>query len=236
MKFRTCPEFSRRYETLVKEDLDCSCAELVFGQTTGQLHPNISEPVTPPHQFLEKLKGYFDFVKPQQTTNHSNITIFVDKNLADCSHVWLRCEKKSHSLQPRYSGPYRVLQRNDKNFTLDVKDSKKVVSIDCVKPVFFPDNENPFSIAESLVDSNQNCRNWHGRCIKMPLKYKDFLLGLFIFVTFLWVPTRFCNVCLSLRHILLSIFTFDVSLTDFFLRAFVNENHFLYFLHHYKNI
>ena len=89
MKFRTCPEFSRRYETLVKEDLDCSCAELVFGQTTGQLHHNISEPVTPPHQFLEKLKGYFDFVKPQQTTNHSNITIFVDKNLADCSHVWL---------------------------------------------------------------------------------------------------------------------------------------------------
>ena len=88
----------------------------------GQFHPNISEPVTSPHQFLEKLKGYFDYVKPQQTSNHSNIRTFVDKNLADCSHVatmqceklWIRCEKKSHSLQRCYSGPYHILQRDDK--------------------------------------------------------------------------------------------------------------------------
>ena len=104
----------------VKEDLDCSTAELVFGQTMklpGQFHPDISEPVTPPHQYLEKLQGCFDLIKPQQTSNHSNITTFVDKNLADCSHVWLRCEKKYYSLQPCYSGLYRVLQRRDKNFT-----------------------------------------------------------------------------------------------------------------------
>ena len=52
-----------------------------------QFHPNISKPVTPPHQFLEKRKGYFDLLKPQQTSNHFNITTFVDKNLEDCSHV-----------------------------------------------------------------------------------------------------------------------------------------------------
>ena len=66
---------------------------------SGQFHPDVSEPVIPPHQFLEKLKGYFDLVKPQETSNHSYITTFVDKNLADCIHVWLRCEKKFHSLQ-----------------------------------------------------------------------------------------------------------------------------------------
>ena len=150
----TLPLVLLHIRNTVKEDLDCSSAELVFGQTMklpGQFHPNISEPVTPPHQFLEKLKGYFDFVKPQQTSNHSQITTFVDKNLADCSHVWLRCEKKSHSLQPRYSGPYRVLQRDDKNFTLDVKDSRKVVSIDRVKPVFLPESENS-SVAEPVPD------------------------------------------------------------------------------------
>ena len=91
--------------------------------------------------------------------------------------MWLRCEKKSHSLQSRYSGPYRVLQRDDKNFNLDVKDSRKVVLIDHVKPVFLPDNENPSSIAESVPDFNQNLKNRHGYCIKMPSKYKDFLLG-----------------------------------------------------------
>ena len=50
----------------VKEDLDCSAAELVFGKTMkllGQFHPNISKPVTPPHQYLKKLKSYFDLAK-----------------------------------------------------------------------------------------------------------------------------------------------------------------------------
>ena len=49
-------------QNTVKDDFDCSAAELVFGQTMklpGQFHPNISEPVTPPHQFLEKLKRLF---------------------------------------------------------------------------------------------------------------------------------------------------------------------------------
>ena len=125
------PLVSLHIRNTVKEDLDCSAAELVFGQTIkllGQSHPNISKPITPPHQFLEKLKGYFDFVKSQQTSNHSNLTAFVDKNLADCSHMWLRCEKKTHSLQPRY----RVLQRNDKNF--------RIMSFfpHCVFKSFFP--------------------------------------------------------------------------------------------------
>ena len=75
--------------------------------------------------------------------------------------MWLRCEKKFHSLQPRCSGSYRVLRRDDKNFTLDVKDSRKVVSIDRLEPVFLPDNENP-SIAESVPNFNQNLK--YGRC------------------------------------------------------------------------
>ena len=43
----------------VKKDLDCSAAELVFGQTMklpGQFHPNISKPVTPLHQRLYYFK------------------------------------------------------------------------------------------------------------------------------------------------------------------------------------
>ena len=43
---------------------------------------------------------------------------------------------------------------------------RKVVSIDRVKPVFLPDNENP-SISEPVPDFNQNLKNRHGRFIKM---------------------------------------------------------------------
>ena len=52
-------------------------------------------------------------------------------------------EKKSHSLQPRYAGPYCILHQTAL-FTLEIKDSNKVASIDCVKPAFLP---------EDIVDS-----------------------------------------------------------------------------------
>ena len=82
--------------------------------------------------------------------------------------MWLRCEKKSHSFQPRYCGPYRVLRRDDKNFTLDVKDSRKVALIDRVKPVFLSDNKNP-SVAEPVPNFNQNLKNrQRGRVVKAP--------------------------------------------------------------------
>ena len=39
-------------------------------------------------------------------------------------------------LQPPYDGPFKVLKRGDKHFTLQLKDYKGVVSLDCLKPAY----------------------------------------------------------------------------------------------------
>ena len=52
-----------------------------------------------------------------------------------------------------------------------------MVSISRVEPAFLPVDENPSPIDESIADSNGMIRNRHGRCIKTPSKFKDFLLG-----------------------------------------------------------
>ena len=39
-------------------------------------------------------------------------------------------------LQPPYNGPYPVLKRADKDYTLDIADHPEVVLLDCLKPAY----------------------------------------------------------------------------------------------------
>ena len=148
----------------------------------GEYQPDVSEPITPQHEYVEQLVRHFKALEPKQTSNHSKIATYMNKNLAHCTHVWLRREKKSHSLQPRYTGPYRVLDRTAKLFTLDIKDSSKVVSIDRIKPAFLSeDSVDSANVStpkdESLFSNNPNIRSRCGRPINVPSRYKDYLLA-----------------------------------------------------------
>ena len=48
----------------------------------------------------------------------------------------MRSDFVKDAFQPRYSGPYVVVQRNDKTFTSNTKDSLKNVSIDRLKVAY----------------------------------------------------------------------------------------------------
>ena len=69
--------------------------------------------------------------------SYSNTRSFVPSALADCSHVWLRQEVKTSSLQRPYTGPYKVVSRTEKTLTLQIDTREHVVTIDRVKPVYF---------------------------------------------------------------------------------------------------
>lgn len=65
----------------------------------------------------------------------------VPKQLKDCTHVWLRVDRVRRSLEAPYTGPYLVLQRSPKTFTIELLDGKtEVVSIDRLKPAAIPSN------------------------------------------------------------------------------------------------
>ena len=42
-------------------------------------------------------------------------------------------------MQQPYDGPYKIIKRHDKHFTVDVKDKESVISIDRLKPAYFED-------------------------------------------------------------------------------------------------
>ncbi|XP_058790930.1 uncharacterized protein LOC131664081 [Phymastichus coffea] len=57
-------------------------------------------------------------------------------NLATTSYVFLRYDAVRGPSDPPYDGPYKVLERNDKSFVIDINDKKVRVSIDKLKPAF----------------------------------------------------------------------------------------------------
>ena len=85
------------------------------------------------------MSEHFSAIHPPLTRIKSHYSHHVDKKLKTTSNVWLQNDLlKIYMLQPRYSGPCEVVQRDDKVFTLNIKDSLKNVSIDRLQVVYLP--------------------------------------------------------------------------------------------------
>ena len=76
-----------------------------------------------------------------------------------CTHVFIRYDGVKSPLQRPYDGPYRVITRNDKFFTLSVKGKLDTVSIDRLKPACLKVMENVESpsLDVPLDDHLSNC-------------------------------------------------------------------------------
>ena len=65
---------------------------------------------------------------------------FVPKDIWKSEYVLVRNDQSQPSLRPRYSGPYQVLNRSDKHFTIQLPSARcDTVSIDRLKPFFTED-------------------------------------------------------------------------------------------------
>ncbi|GFY67504.1 uncharacterized protein TNIN_112221 [Trichonephila inaurata madagascariensis] len=81
--------------------------------------------------------------------HHGQHTIFVSKDLATCSHVFLRTDSLKKGLQPPYEGPYKVVDRTEKVFRI-LRHGKEVSeSIDKLKPAYISKE-----LEDSLVEVN----------------------------------------------------------------------------------
>lgn len=61
---------------------------------------------------------------------------FVYKDLATCSHVFVRNDTVRSSLTPPYDGPYEVLERSKKHFKVKLPLRTSNISIDRLKPAY----------------------------------------------------------------------------------------------------
>ncbi|GFY27814.1 integrase catalytic domain-containing protein [Trichonephila clavipes] len=128
----------------LKEDILCTPAELVFGTTIrlpGEMFDS-SKPDDDVVNFVSKLKSHMQSLHPKPPKHHSKRPVFIHPGLLEATHVFLRRDMLRRPLQQPYDGPFKVLQRKDKVFSLDINGKRVSVSIDRCKPAFFLNTED----------------------------------------------------------------------------------------------
>ena len=123
--------------TALKEDLKCSTAELVFGTTLrlpGEyISPSAQADITDMGNYAYRLRFHMRRLAPVQPRPQSR-RVFVHKDLDGCSHVWVRHDGVRRPLQPPYDGPFKVLRRREKFFTIERNGKRDTISLDRLKP------------------------------------------------------------------------------------------------------
>ncbi|GFT26054.1 retrovirus-related Pol polyprotein from transposon 17.6 [Trichonephila clavipes] len=128
----------------LKEDILCTPAELVFGTTIrlpGEMFDS-SKPDDDVVNFVSKLKSPMQSLHPKPPKHHSKRPVFIHPGLLKATHVFLRRDTLRRPFQQPYDGPFKVLQRKDKVFFLDINGKRVSVSIDRCKPAFFLNTED----------------------------------------------------------------------------------------------
>ena len=138
----TLPMVLLGVRTALKEDLYCTAAEMVYG-TTLRLPGDFFVP-TPasstlddPTNYAVRLKATMQQLHPPKVRSTSRHPIFINKDLDSSSHVFIRRDAKRTPLQPTYDGPFKVIDRSDKHFVIELSNKRKdTVSVDRLKPAY----------------------------------------------------------------------------------------------------
>ena len=123
--------------TTLKEDLKCTAAELVYGTSLrlpGEFFTPQAIANTDPASYVTQLKSTMKALRCTPTRRPLTSNRHQDKSLRSATHVFVRHDAVRKPLQPPYDGPYRVLDRSDRFYTLDLNGRKDSVSIDRLKP------------------------------------------------------------------------------------------------------
>ena len=135
--------------TAFKDDLQCTAAELVYGTSLrlpGEFFTRCKDGITDPPTYVEKLKTAMQSLRPVPTRQPQHSHTYVSDALSSASHVFVRHDAVKTPLQQPYDGPYKVIKRASKHFTLDIKGRHDTVSIDRLKPAHLDlqvDNATP---------------------------------------------------------------------------------------------
>ncbi|GFS42768.1 uncharacterized protein NPIL_270861 [Nephila pilipes] len=88
--------------------------------------------------FVGRLRESMQYLLPPTTRHHGHHTIFVSKDFAICSHVFLRTDFLKKGLQSPYEGPYKVFDRTEKVFWILSYGKEFSMRIDSLKPLCPP--------------------------------------------------------------------------------------------------
>ena len=73
---------------------------------------------------------------PVPEDHHGAVRSFIPASISKASHVYVRVDSRRSPLQKPYDGPYEVLEKSDKFFSILKNGKASNVSIDRLKPAF----------------------------------------------------------------------------------------------------
>ncbi|GFT42631.1 retrovirus-related Pol polyprotein from transposon 412 [Nephila pilipes] len=126
----------------LREDTNCSIVEMVYGKSLKLPDEFFQEPKTKlePDTFTGELRKQIEKLKPVKNRCKRKQNIFSHKDLKLCSHVSVRVDRVKKALECPYEGPFPVIARNDKYYTLKNKRKDINVSVDRLKQVYLLDS------------------------------------------------------------------------------------------------
>ncbi|BHF70287.1 hypothetical protein SprV_0301333700 [Sparganum proliferum] len=120
----------------VKEDIQCTAAELVYGtplRLPGEFVQSSTTNI--PSTFVQQLKQRIAQLRPTPTRLTSK-HVFAHGDLKSAPFDFVRHDAVLKPLCPPYDGPYKVVQRKDKFYVIQKVDKTDTVSIDRLKPAY----------------------------------------------------------------------------------------------------
>ena len=139
--------------TALKQDISTTAAEMVYG-TTLRLPGEFfnSSPTTSlsdPKDFVTKLRAHFRTIQPTSPRLTRKPATIAD-SLSTASHVFVRHDAVRKPLQPPYDGPFKVIKRTNKHFTVALNGRNDTVSIDRLKPAHLDSEHSDTNTEHSL--------------------------------------------------------------------------------------
>ena len=125
--------------SFVKEDTNVSSAHMVYGTSLhlpGQFFDQTTMEQQPTSEYMEQLILCMSNMRSIAPQHYCSPPVHLDKNLRTCSHVLVRVDTPKGALNPRYPETHKVLQRQDKYFTLAMNGRLPNVSTDHLKVAY----------------------------------------------------------------------------------------------------
>ena len=121
--------------------------------------PNIFGNDTPPRftrNYGSKLSTHLQLLEFTVTPSSKLLPkiSYATKALQDCSHVWLRVDRTKRPLEALYSGLFPVLERDSKTMLIQQANNSARVSLDRLKPCYFPKDSFVPKPIESIPREN----------------------------------------------------------------------------------
>jgi hypothetical protein len=170
--------------TSLKEDLQASVAELLYGtmlRLPGEFFEKTQSGITDPTSFVARLRDAMRNLKPPPVRSNPQRKVHINKDLFSGTHVFVCNDRVRKQLQYTYNGPYRVLDRAEKYFSLDCDGRKDTVSLDRLKPAYLdvtPGDTDSSSLSQPtsptpLSEPTRTTRS--GRRVHFPKRLMSFV-------------------------------------------------------------